>query len=274
MAPFFTAFGKNMFKHKMMKILTVVFLAAILFSCGNTSKLVYFNNTDQNSFPGSAGALEPVIQKNDLLSITVSSLNPEASAIFNAPNISASGIYTTTAIGNSSPAGYLVNQDGKISFPMLGELQVTGMTKSKLSEHLTRQLTEKKLLVDPIVNIRFLNFRVSVLGEVSRPGVYSVPNEKLTLLEALGLAGDITIYGKKDNVLVIREGNDGQKTLKRLDLNSTEVLNSPYYYLRSNDVVYVEPSQNRVQREKNQFLFPIIISLISLGIIVIDRVGL
>lgn len=249
--------------------------AALLFSsCADTRKLVYFNDADQSTYTGTVATIEPAIQKNDLLSITVNSLNPEASAIFNAPNISAAGLNTTTAIGTSAPVGYLVNQDGLISFPMLGEIKVSGMTKSQLAKHLTGQLTDKKLLVDPIVNIRFLNFRVSVLGEVTRPGVYSVPNEKLSLLEALGLAGDITIYGKKENVLVIREGDNGQKTLKRIDMNSKEIFNSPYYYLRSNDVVYVEPTQNRVQREKNQFLFPIIISLISLGIIVIDRVAL
>jgi polysaccharide export outer membrane protein len=263
---------KKMINRKTISALAAPLVILFLFSCSNTSKLVYFNTT-QSTFPGTSQAMEPLIQKNDLLSITVSSLNPEASAIFNAPNIAASGIHTTTTIGNATPVGYLVNQDGKISFPMLGELQVTGLTKSQLAADLTKQLTDKKLLVDPIVSIRFLNFRVSVLGEVSKPGVYSVPNEKLTLLEALGLAGDITIYGKKDNVLVIREGNDGAKTLKRLDLNTAEVMNSPYYYLRSNDVVYVEPTQNRVQKERNQFLFPIIISLISLGIIVIDRVG-
>jgi polysaccharide export outer membrane protein len=274
-ARFFTAFGKKTMLYRSVCAAIVTASAALLLSsCADTRKLVYFNDADQSTYTGSVSTMEPAIQKNDLLSITVNSLNPDASAVFNAPNISAAGLNTTTAIGTSAPVGYLVNQDGVISFPMLGEIKVSGMTKSQLAKHLTTQLTEKKLLVDPIVNIRFLNFRVSVLGEVTRPGVYSVPNEKLSLLEALGLAGDITIYGKKENVMVIREGDNGQKTIKRIDLNSQEIFNSPYYYLRSNDVVYVEPTQNRVQREKNQFLFPIIISLISLGIIVIDRVAL
>lgn len=248
-------------------------LSAILFftSCTDTRKLVYFNDAVDNSYTGTASSAETVIQKNDLLSITVNSLNPEASAVFNAPNISASGINTTTAMGNTMPVGYLVNQEGVISFPMLGEIKVTGMNKTQLAAHLTAQLRDKKLLVDPIVSIRYLNFRVSVLGEVSKPGVYSVPNEKLSLLEALGLAGDITIYGKKDNVLVIREDDNARKTLKRINLNSKEIFSSPYYYLKSNDVVYVEISKDRVQRERSQFLFPIIISMISLGIIVIDR---
>lgn len=252
---------------------SLLLMLLFLSSCYNTSKLVYFNDAIKDNYQA-ATPIEPTIQKDDLLSINVNSLNPEASVVFNAPNLSASGINTTTAIGNVTPAGYLVDQQGMIIFPMLGKIKAAGMTKSQLAASLTKELNEKKLLVDPIVNIRFLNFRVSVLGEVNRPGVYAVPNEKLSVLEALGLAGDITIYGKKENVLVVRDEENGQKRLVRLNLNSKNILGSPYYYLRSNDVVYVEPSQNRVQRERNQFLFPILISLISLGIIVIDRVGL
>lgn len=259
-----------------MQIVFRTIICGLLFfqftSCYNTSKLIYFNGANRDGYLASPPA-EPRIQKNDLLSINVNSLNAEASLVFNAPNVSASGIHTTTAIGNSTPSGYLVDHEGMITFPMLGRISASGLTKAQLSAKLTGELTERKLLVDPIVNIRFLNFRVSVLGEVNRPGVYAVPNEKLSVLEALGLAGDITIYGKKENVLVIREEENGNKQLRRLNMNSNEALSSPYYYLRSNDVVYVEPNQNRVQRERNQFLFPILISLMSLGIIVIDRVG-
>lgn len=254
-------------------MLLLLLCMAALASCSDTRKLVYFNNATEDVIQGSAPAAEPVIQKNDLLSISVNSLNPEASAIFNAPNVAGANINNTTSLGNSTPAGYLVGPEGYISFPMLGQVKAAGVTKTRLAEQITQQLRDKKLLVDPIVSIRFLNFRVSVLGEVQRPGVFSVPNEKLSVLEALGLAGDVTIYGKKENILVIREDEQGRKTLKRLDMNDKEVLRSPYYYLRSNDIVYVEPSQNRVARERNQFLFPIIISLVSLGIIVIDRVG-
>lgn len=241
-------------------------------SCSNTSKLIYLNDAQTSSY-STQRVSEPLIQKDDLLSIHVNSLNPDASTIFNAPNFSASGIHATTAIGNVTPAGYLVDQSGMIYFPMLGQIKAAGITKSQLGTTITSALIQKKLLIDPIVHIRFMNFRVSVLGEVNKPGVYVVPNEKLSIMEALGLAGDITIYGRKENILIIREIEDGQKKLQRLNLHSKDVLNSPYYYLRSNDIVYVEPSQNKVQRERNQFLFPILISMISLGIIVIDRVG-
>jgi polysaccharide export outer membrane protein len=270
-ASFFTAFGKKDMLRRILNLFIGLSVFLLFPSCMDTRKLIYFNDAKESIYSGATSSTEAAIQKNDLLSITVNSLNPEASALFNAPNISASGINTSTAMGNSTPVGYLVNQEGLIAFPMLGEIKVTGMNKTQLAAYLTTQLKEKKLLSDPIVSIRFLNFRVSVLGEVAKPGVYSVPNEKLSLLEALGLAGDITIYGKRENVLVIREDDNARKVLKKVNLNSKEIFESPYYYLRSNDVVYVEPSQNRVQRERNQFLFPIIISMMSLGIIVIDR---
>lgn len=240
-------------------------------SCYSSAKLLYFNDSLENTFVSSA-ITEPIIQKDDLLSININSLNPEASIVFNAPNISASGIHSATAIGNVTPAGYLVDQEGMISFPILGKIKAAGMTKAELAASLTKELNENKLLVDPIVNIRFMNFRISVLGEVNRPGVYIIPNEKLSMLEALGLAGDVTIYGKKENIMIIREEENGLKQLHRLNLNTQKFLSSPYYYLRSNDIIYVEPSQNKIQRERNQFLFPIIISLISLGMIITNNI--
>lgn len=135
-------------------------------------------------------------------------------------------------------------------------------------------MNEKKLLIDPIVTIRHLNYRVSVLGEVLRPGVFTIPNEKVSIMEALSLAGDMTIYGKKENVVLVREDGKGGKTIKRLNLNTSEILSSPYYYLQSNDVIYVEPSKDRVARERGLILLPIIVSITTLLIITIDRVAL
>lgn len=141
-----------------------------------------------------------------------------------------------------------------------------------MKDQIVASILEKKLLVDPLVSIRFTNFRVTVLGEVNRPSVVNVPNEKISLLEALGLAGDITIYGKKDNVMVIREENN-KKTINRINLNSSDLFNSQFYYLRSNDIVYVEPNKARVASagRSNQWL-PILFSGLSLAAIVADRV--
>jgi polysaccharide export outer membrane protein len=131
---------------------------------------------------------------------------------------------------------------------------------------------DQKLLTDPIVSVRFLNFRVTVLGEVNDPAVIPVPNEKISLLEAIGLAGDLTIYARRDNVMVIREDENGNKEIKRIDLNSTELLSSPYYYLRSNDIVYVEPNKARVASSgRGQIWVPAVLSGLSLVAIVVDR---
>ena len=244
----------------------------ILTSCADTRKFTYLNNIEDGVIPSSVVNLEPIIQKSDILSITVSSLNPEASIIFNAPNLSTSSSSAAGA-GNIAPSsGYLVNQDGYIEFPVLGNILAAGVTKQRLKEEIARQLVDKKLLIDPIVNIRYLNFRVTVLGEVLRPTVVTVPNEKISIFEAIGLAGDLTIYAKRDNVLLIRE-EKGNKIIKRLNLNTSEILTSPYYYLKSNDIVYAEPNSAKVSSTNatRQYL-PIVLSGLSFIAIIIDRV--
>jgi len=250
-------------------IISTYVLISVLASCADTRKLAYFEGAPESGIKSNVTNVEPIIQKNDILSITVSSLNPEASTVFNAPNLSnPSG---GTMAGFNNVVGYLVSPDGNIQFPVIGSVHAEGLTKSQLSHQLTAQLIDKKLLVDPIVTIRHLNFKVSVLGEVARPGVFPIVNEKINIMEALGLAGDITIYGKKDNVTLIREDEKGEKIVKRLDMNSPDVLSSPYYYLKSNDIVYVEPLKDRVKRERNAQLLPVIFSLVSLTIVILDR---
>ncbi|MFN2439536.1 MAG: polysaccharide biosynthesis/export family protein, partial [Chitinophagaceae bacterium] len=230
----------------------------------NTRDATYFNNVKDTSLISLTSIPESVIQKNDILNISVSSMNPEASAIYNAPNES-------MANGNQI-SGYLVNEKGTIQFPVLEEIRAEGLTKEQLKVSITKSLLDKKLLVDPIVNIRFQNFRVTVLGEVARPTVVSVPSEKISLLEALGFAGDLTIYAKRNNVLLIRE-EEGKKIIRRINLNSNELFTSPYYYLKSNDIVYVEPNKAKVASvSRSQQWLPVVLSVLSLGIIVTDRI--
>ena len=190
-------------------------------------------------FPTNCPCPEPTIQINDILSIIVTSSNPEASAIFNAPNESSNMTNAAATSMNTLTIGYLVNINGDISFPVLGQIHVLGMTKYHLTTLITDKILEKKLLIDPIVTIRYLNFKVSVMGEVGKPGVYTTPTEKLSILEALSFAGDITIYGEKNDVLLIRENDKGEKIIKHLDLTNQSILSSPYYYLKSNDVLIV-----------------------------------
>jgi polysaccharide export outer membrane protein len=245
----------------------------LLVSCVNTRNIVYFNEIKDAKLKSEVAFKETPIQINDILSIIVSSLDKEASAVFNAPNESSYITNTGLYGSNRLTIGYLVNEEGKITFPLLGDIKVTGLTKLELTKYITKQLTDKKLLVEPIVTIRHLNYRVSVLGEVAKPGVFSVPNERLNLLEALSFAGDITYYGKKDNVLLIRENDKGEKTIKRLNLTEPDILTSEFFYLQTNDILYVEPAANRLSREKSSQTLPIIFSILSVIVLGITNMN-
>ncbi|MCW5517995.1 polysaccharide biosynthesis/export family protein [Muriicola sp. Z0-33] len=249
----------------------VIFLVALhLASCINTRKVTYFNDVGEDRFLDQFENLEPVLQKNDILSISVSSLNPEAAEIFNVSNLTATQSFSSEGI-TTQASGYLIDQEGFIRFPILGRLQAAGLTKSGLREKITKALNDQQLLLDPIVDVRYLNYKVAVLGEVQNPSVLTIPNEKVSLLEALGLAGDLTIYAKRDNVLLIRE-KDGVKMTHRIDLTTEELLSSPYYYLQSNDIIYVQPNKSKVASTSRAILWlPVILSALSLGIIAIDR---
>lgn len=212
--------------------------------------------------------LEPVIQKSDLLSITVSSPNAIASQPFNT-----TVTVSTQSIGYTSTqaSGYLVDQDGFIDMPMLGRIKAAGLTKQGLKESITKLLTDSKYLLYPVVSVRYLNFKVTVLGEVARPMVINVPDEKINILEALGFAGDMTIYARRDNVTLVRE-EQGKRIVKRLDLNSEKLLSSPFYYLKSNDIIYVEPNKAKVSAASNtRTWLPAILSGLSLAAVIIDR---
>ena len=260
--------------HKLLKLSYSLLLLVMFFgatSCTSTRNAVYFSGQGDTTLMTQLQSLEYPIQSNDLLSISVSSLNPDASLVFNSPNVSNIN-YTPSTGGSIQSSGYLVNPDGYIQFPVLGNIKASGLTKAQLRSEITEQLLKGKLLVDPIVNVRHLNFKVTVLGEVGEPTVVTVPNEKITLLEALGLAGDLTIYGKRNNVMVIREVDD-KKQIKRLNLNSKELLTSPFYYLMPNDIIYVEPTQAKVSGASNTRLWlPVVLSGLSFTAILIDRI--
>ena len=258
--------------HKVFLPLLVVFAASILISsCANTKKIVYFNNVPDASFKDTKAPRQSPIQPNDILSISISSLNAEASLPFNLQNNNISRATTVTGSNNES-GGYLVNADGTIDLPILGSVQAASLTKEELKTKITDLILSKKLLIDPIVDIRYLNYEVTVLGEVAKPTVITVPNEKISLLKALGLAGDLTIYGKRDNILLIREEN-GEKITRHINLNSSDFFNSPYYYLKPNDVIYVQPNATKAATasRSTQYL-PIIFSALSVVAIVLDRI--
>lgn len=255
--------------------LSLVFLFLLyqlsLSSCVDVKKTIYFANQKDTTINSKNEAPLTYIQPNDLLSIAVSSLNPTATAIFNTPNNSYVSSSSATGINLQSP-GYLVNTDGNIQFPVIGNIKVSGLTTTQLKDRISKELLDRKLLIDPVVIVRQLNFKVSVLGEVAHPTVLNVPSEKISLLEALGLAGDITVYGRKDNVTIIRE-EGGKKTLKRLNLNSNQLFYSPYYYLKSNDIVYVQANKARISSSgQTVVILPIILSGLSFIAIIVSNI--
>lgn len=245
--------------------------AMLACSCANTRPAVYFADEPDSTTVRNLTPPKTYIQPNDILSISVSSLNPQATIIFNNPNMQTVTASSATG-GILQTPGYLVNAAGYIQYPVLGDIKVAGLTTDQIRKQISESLVDKKLLLDPIVMVRQLNFKVSVLGEVGHPTVINVPSEKISLLEALGLAGDITIYGRKDNVMVIRE-EDGIKKIKHIDLNSDELFNSPYYYLKSNDIVLVSANKNKIaSTSRSNQVLPIVFSALSLIAIVVEGI--
>jgi polysaccharide export outer membrane protein len=235
--------------------LFMVLLACLFGSCANTRQFTLMQGQFDTARLSQINVSEAVIQKGDLLSIIVYSDNPGATAIFNQSVITTTGNGTNsntgggtgsttgaiTAVAPASP-GYQVDDKGNIQFQGIGLLRVEGLTKRQLSDTLDSKL--KEYLKNPYYTIRFLNYRFTMLGEVSRPGIFSIPGEKVNLLEALGLAGDLTFYGRRDNVLFIRQ-NNGKREFARLDLTKPEIMASPYFYLQQNDVVIVEANKKK-----------------------------
>lgn len=226
-----------------------VIALGLLSSCVSREKIVYFQDIEKLAEKTSMVKPALTFKPNDMVSIIVTAATYESARPFNLvtearPPAEAAGSY----FSNTQQLGYLVDSAGNIHFPELGIIHVEGLTPKELNERLTEQLTT--FIKNPIVNIQILNFTVSVLGEVNRPGTYPVSGEKISITEALGMAGDLTIYGKRDNVLVIRENGD-TKSYTYLDFTSSDIMDSEYYYLKQNDVIYVEP--NSAQRQGASF---------------------
>jgi polysaccharide export outer membrane protein len=217
-------------------------LLLIVFASCSKRDLVYFSDmpTTEQSAP-IKNFTSPKIQPGDILTISVSSLSPESNVLFN--NVLLPNNGSSNLVAEKINEGYLVDKNGFINFPVIGKIALAGMTKEEATEKMTDLI--KAQVKNPIVNVRFKNFKITVIGEVTKPASFLTETEKINVLEALGLAGDMTEYGRRENVLVIRE-KDGVRTTTRLNLNSQTVLQSPYFYLQQNDIVYVEPD-NKVK---------------------------
>lgn len=249
----------------MRKVFFVLSVITVLFSsCLSRKQMAYFQDGNDEYPPKpvqtdiAVQKFEPVIGPKDILSIFVASLSPEASSFFNTMAVKGG----EDATGLASAVGYLVDVNGNIEMPLIGKIKLGGLTTSQATDLIKTKL--EKFLQSPSVRLYFENYRVTILGEVIRPGVYQVPNEKITLPEALGLAGDLTPFGKRDNILIVREEGD-KKTFMRLDIRNKDVFSSPYYYLHPNDVVYVEPNKGRAAQADAFFrIAPIVISTLTL----------
>lgn len=228
-----------------------VLLAILLLqtSCKITRPVPYFGGGIDSLPPTDFVVPEQVIQRGDVMSITFYSDNPQATQIFNQASGAAlnttpisSRLMTSEAAGASG--GYLVDTEGNIRLHSIGKIKAAGLTKKQLETTLLDRIRELGVLTNPYCVIRFSNFRVTVLGEVKAPGVYQLPSEKASILEALGLAGDITVYGRKDDVMVVRE-MDGKRTYAKLDLTRKDIFTSPYFFIRQNDVIVVTPDEGQ-----------------------------
>jgi polysaccharide export outer membrane protein len=222
------------------------YLAIILSSCSNQRRFTYFKDVPDtiSSLSISDTGYKPIlIKSDDVLQVNISSPNPEATSFFVTQGNS-SGSFT--GVPGSEPAAamntYLVDKDGGIDLPLVGRIMLKGLTISEAKNVIKKKLST--FLKDPIVSLRLQNFKVTVLGEVNRPANYIVPNERVSVLDALGMAGDLTIFGQRENILLIRE-QEGKKILTRLNLNNSRLFQSPYYYLQQNDILYVEPNKQR-----------------------------
>ena len=228
----------------MKRFLFLIAVLAIFASCASRKEIVYLQNS--NVIPENIYAkYAPKIQQEDLLTITVSAEDLKATLPFNQQN--QYQIQSAATNDLAFKPTYLIDHNGEIDFPVIGKLKFEGLSRLEATELLKSKLSQ--YIVNPGVNITFANFKVTVLGEVNRPNTYTLPQERVTILEALGMAGDMTIKGVRDNVLLIREKN-GVKEMHRLNLLTDSLINSPYYYLSQNDVIYVEPNISQVKNSR------------------------
>lgn len=234
-------------------MLILCFGVIVLHSCTTKQDVVYFQNAKSFETVVDTDTFKAKLKIGDIVSVYVSTLDPTVTQPYNLIIQSGSG---------GQLIDYLIDVDGNIDYPVLGKVKLVGLTVEEAKELFKKKFSEGQLLKDPVVMIRVLNFRITVAGEVRSPGVYPVSGERVSILEALGMAGDLTIKGRRDNILVVRDFN-GTKTYTRIDLTNKEVFNSPVYYLTQNDYVYVEPNNSAVSGASGDLRIGTIISITS-----------
>lgn len=239
----------------------------VLSSCTVTKKSVYFNDLSSDTLLTqrvSATFEEPRIQADDILSIQVTTIDPQSSLVVNQTmSTAAIGASSSSSTGNQMISGFVVDKEGYVELNLLGKIKISELTTFEARKKIEAEA--KRYYHAPTVQVRFANYKITVLGEVNRPATYTLPNEKVTVFDALGLAGDLTIHGKRENILLVRKAQD-QNELVRLNLNDSKLLSSPYFYLKQGDVLYIEPAKSKVAQTNAQRtqLIAIASSIISL----------
>ena len=226
-------------------VVPILAVTAFFASCAAPEKISYFQDASMYGFSEPVREEHIRLRPEDKISIVVNTSNDELTSLFNLP-------YISQRIGNSSytsaVSGYTVDAEGNIDFPELGKLHVAGLTRAETAAYVKQELIANEQARDPVVTVEFMNLTVAVMGEVARPGRYSIDKDKLTLLDALSLAGDLTIYGRRENVMVFRNV-DGKQTSFQVDLcSAASVVNSPVYYVQQDDIIYVEPNEMRARQ--------------------------
>ncbi|GEQ87194.1 polysaccharide biosynthesis protein [Patiriisocius marinistellae] len=247
----------------MKKYLLLALISFSLFSCATKKEIIYFQDIDALNSKSIEQPFEPIIETNDILYISIYSIDSKAIAPFVKGREDATATNTNA---NPSLDGYLVKKDGSIIFPVIGDIQVAGSTRAEVVDKINKALS--LYIKDPVVDVRIMNFEITILGEVNQPGVFPIRDERVTLPEAIALAGDLTVDGKRENITIVREEN-GKRLIETIDLTSSDFFNSDFYYLKQNDVIYVQPSLKGVK--KSGFI-PDVPALLSLFTIVLSSI--
>jgi len=224
------------------KLGIVGLLLLLTAACSSKKDILYMQDIARVAQMTTENYSPPAIRPNDILIINVAAFDMETAAPFNLVQ-PARNLMQVQNLANREVQGYLVNNDGTIEFPVLGTIQVGGLTRQELVNYLKQEIST--YIKNPIINIDIVNYKVTVLGEVNRPGTFTIPDERITLLEAIGMAGDLNIYGKRNDIMILREEN-GVRTYSVVDITKTDFIQSPFYYLKQNDVVYVQPNNAQV----------------------------
>ena len=247
--------------------LLLLLLVALVFSSCSSKKLVYFYDAQNLGAIEVNQSYDLKIKKDDQLSIIVNSKEPSLAAQFNmmlTSKVFDTSSNNTIVGGSGSPQKFIVDSYGNINYPMFGKIKVEGMSRIQLADSIASMLESNGYIKVPVVNVNIANFKIAVLGEVLRPGTYDISTERVTIYEAISKAGDMTVYGKRNNVKLLREV-DGKRIVKELNLNDASIINSPNYYLSQNDVIYIEPNNVKASQRSYSALWGTVLSIISIG---------